>query len=71
MEKHSDPFEIMYMVSVHFIPGISTIIQYMTLDVRMKAGHCKPYFVIAIFYGVVNYIATQIHGKPIYDWLDW
>ena len=59
------------MYAVHILPSVSTLLSYMTLDIRLHPNHANPFLLVAVAYGVLNCYVTLSTGKPVYDFLDW
>ena len=71
IKNQPDPFKRLHLYNVHIIPGLSFLVNYMWLDIRLAKNHVKAFFVIALVLGVVNYRTTKAQGKPVYFFLTW
>ena len=50
---------------------VSTYINLMMSEMELIVRHFKHIVGIGVCYGLTNFIATKVMGKPIYFFLDW
>jgi hypothetical protein len=67
----TDPSLIVFQYALHLIPGLSMLLSYSMLDVRLKATHAKPLVVILAIYCLLNCVVTHHSGSPVHEWMHW